>query len=157
MEVALSESPLRARGGARRKLTGREETLPLAGACSNPPDGRAPWTLRLLPGEVARETLRRLELHFAPKHANWLDMVEIEIGVLVKQCPDRRIADPDTLRRELASRQRRRNAEGARVKLLFGVRRAREKLDRTYPTPLSNELHHTAWNPQSSCAGVAVC
>ena len=71
-------------------------------------------------------------------------MVEIEIGVLVKQCLDRRIADPDTLRHELASWQRRRNAEGARVKWLFDVRRAREKLARVYPTPLSNEHAHAA-------------
>ena len=62
-------------------------------------------------------------------------MVEIEVGVLVKQCLDRRIADRDTLRRELASWQRRRNAQGARIKWLFDVRRAREKLGRVYPTP----------------------
>ena len=94
--------------------------------------------------EVAREVLRRLEFHFVPKHASWLNMVEIEIGVLVKQCLDRRIADRDTLRHELASWQRRRNAEGARVKWLFDVRRAREKLGRVYPAPLSNELAHAA-------------
>ena len=71
-------------------------------------------------------------------------MVEIEIGVLVKQCLDQRIADRDTLRCELASWQRRRNAERARVKWLFDVRRAREKLGRVYPAPLSNELAHAA-------------
>ena len=63
---------------------------------------------------------------------------------MVKQCLDRRIADRDTLRRELASWQRRRNAEGARVKWLFDVRRAREKLGRVYPKPLSNDLAHAA-------------
>ena len=94
--------------------------------------------------QVAREVLRRLELHFVPKHASWLNMVEIEIGVVVKQCLDRRIADRDTLRRELASWQRRRNAEGVRVKWLFDVRRAREELGRVYPMPLSNELAHAA-------------
>ena len=94
--------------------------------------------------EVAREVLRRLEFHFVPKHANWLNMVEFEIGVMVKPWLDRRIADRDTLRGELASWQRRRNAEGARVKWLFDVRRARKKLARVYPTPLSNELAHAA-------------
>ena len=94
--------------------------------------------------EVARETLRRLQFHFVPKHASWLNMVEIEIGVLVNQCLDRRIADRDTLRRELASWQRRRNAERARVKWLFDVRRAREKLGRVYPKPLSHDLAHAA-------------
>ena len=92
--------------------------------------------------EVAREVLRRLEFHFVPKHASWLNMVEI--GVLVKQCLDRRIADRDTLRREVASWQRRRNTQGARVKWLFDVHRAREKLGRVYPKPLSNELAHAA-------------
>ena len=71
-------------------------------------------------------------------------MVEIEIGVLVKQCMDRHIADRDTLRRELASWQRRRNAEGARIKWLFDVRRAREKLGRAYRKPIGNELAHAA-------------
>ena len=94
--------------------------------------------------ELAREVLRRLEFHFVCKHASWLNMVDIEIGLLVKHGLDRRIADSDTLRRELASWQRRRNAEGARVKWWFDVRRAREKLARVYPTPLSNELAHAA-------------
>ena len=94
--------------------------------------------------EIAREVLRRLEFHFVPKHASWLNMVEIEIGVLNKQCLDRRIADRETLRRETEHWQCRRNAEGARVKWLFDVRRAREKLGRVYPTPVSNELAQAA-------------
>lgn len=69
--------------------------------------------------EVARDVLRRLEFHFAPKHASWLNMVEIEIGVLGRQCLDRRIGDRDTLCREVAQWQRRRNAEGARVEWLL--------------------------------------
>ena len=71
-------------------------------------------------------------------------MVEIEIGVLIKQCLDRRIADRDTPHREVASWPRRRNTEGARVKWLFDVRRARKKLGRVYPKPLSDELAHAA-------------
>ncbi len=94
--------------------------------------------------EVARETLRRLEFRFVPKHASWLNMVEIEIGVLGKQCPDRRIADRETLRHEVASWQRQRNAHGARVERLFDVHRARKKLGRVYPTPLSDELAKAA-------------
>ena len=54
---------------------------------------------------MAREVLRRLEFHFFPKHASWLNMVEIEIGVLNRQCLDRRIAERQTLRREDARRQ----------------------------------------------------
>jgi len=83
--------------------------------------------------EEARRILRRLEFHYTPKHASWLNMVEIEIGVMVRQCLDRRIADKKTLVREVARWQRRRNAEKATIKWLFTVERARQKLGRSYP------------------------
>ena len=83
----------------------------------------------------ARRILNRIEFHFTPKHASWLNMVEIEIGVMVKQCLDRRIPDKDTLVTEIASWERRRNAEGAKIKWLFTVDRARQKLGRAYPRP----------------------
>jgi hypothetical protein len=51
----------------------------------------------------ARRILRRLEFHYTPKHASWLNMVEIEIGVLRGQCLDRRIDDPKRLRREITT------------------------------------------------------
>ena len=94
--------------------------------------------------EVARNVLRRSEFHFVPKHASWLNRVEIEIGVLGKQCLDRRIGDRDTLRREVEDWQRRRNAEGARVEWLFDVHRARKKLARVYPAPISTSLDQAA-------------
>ena len=50
------------------------------------------------PPAEARRILRRLEFHYTPKHASWLNMVEIEIGVLRGQCLDRRIDDPKRLR-----------------------------------------------------------
>ena len=56
----------------------------------------------------ARRILRRLEFHYTPKHASWLNMVEIEIGVLRGQCLDRRIDDPDWLRREIDAWERQR-------------------------------------------------
>ena len=83
--------------------------------------------------EEARRILRRLEFHYTPKHASWLNMVEIEIGVLVKECLDRRIPDKETLRSEIAAWQKRRNAAGARINWIFTVERAREKLGRSYP------------------------
>jgi DDE superfamily endonuclease len=55
-----------------------------------------------LPAE-ARRILQRLEFHYTPKHASWLNMVEIEIGVLRGQCLDRRIEDPKWLRREITA------------------------------------------------------
>jgi transposase len=85
------------------------------------------------PPEEARRILRRLEFHYTPKHASWLNMVEIEIGVMVAQCLDRRIPDKATLVSEIAHWERSRNAEGARINWLFTVERARTKLRRSYP------------------------
>ena len=83
----------------------------------------------------ARRILRRLEIHYTPKHASWLNMVEIEIGVMVGQCLDRRIPDKITLVSEVASWERRRNAERARINWMFTIDRARLKLRRAYPLP----------------------
>lgn len=88
------------------------------------------------PPEEARRILRRLEFHYTPKHASWLNMVEIEIGVLVSQCLDRRIPDMKKLTKEVAAWTRTRNAAGAKVRWMFGIDKAREKLRRAYPRPL---------------------
>ena len=85
------------------------------------------------PPAEARRILRRLEFHYTPKHASWLNMVEIEIGVMVAQCLDRRIPDKATLISEVVQWERRRNAERARIKWLFTVDTARVKLGRSYP------------------------
>ena len=94
--------------------------------------------------EEARRISRRLEFHYTPKHASWLNMVEIEIGVMVAQCLDRRIPDKKTLTSELSSWQRRRNREKARIKWLFTVQRAREKLGRAYPIPAVTQPRRVA-------------
>jgi len=83
----------------------------------------------------ARRILSRLEIHFTPKHASWLNMVEIEIGVLRTQCLDRRIAERARLEKEIAAWERQRNLSGARIKWMFTTERAREKLGRSYPNP----------------------
>ena len=85
------------------------------------------------PPEEARRILRRLEFHYTPKHASWLNMVEIELGVLVSQCLDRRIPDKATLVSEVAHWESCRNAEGARINWTFTVERARTRLSRSYP------------------------
>jgi transposase len=85
--------------------------------------------------EEARRILSRLEFHFTPKHASWLNMVEIEIGVMVRQCLDRRIPDKAILVSEIAAWERRRNRERARITWMFTVERARQKLGRAYPQP----------------------
>lgn len=83
--------------------------------------------------QEARRILRKLEFHFTPKHASWLNMVEIEISVLSRQCLDRRIPDIRTLAREVAAWKRRRDASGQRIVWLFDVGEARRKLGRSYP------------------------
>src|SRR5204862_7450332 len=83
----------------------------------------------------ARRILSRLEFHFTPKHASWLNMVEIEIGVMVRQCLDRRIGDRATLISETTAWERRRNRERARIRWMFTVERAREKMGCAYPLP----------------------
>jgi transposase len=85
------------------------------------------------PPYEARQLLRRLEFHYVPKHASWLNMVEIEIGVLRGQCLDRRIASQEQLVSEIAAWERQRNASGARIKWMFTTEKARDKMGRTYP------------------------
>jgi transposase len=85
------------------------------------------------PAPEARRILKRLEFHHTPKHASWLNMVEIEIGVLRAQCLDRRIDDKETLIREINAWETRRNAEGARIDWMFTTEKAREKLRKAYP------------------------
>src|SRR3954471_13862051 len=85
------------------------------------------------PPEEAHRLLRRLEFHYTPKHASWLNMVEIEIGVLRGQCLDRRIGERDQLVSEIDAWVRARNASGARINWMFDTQRAREKLARAYP------------------------
>jgi len=85
------------------------------------------------PAPEAHRILQRLEFHYTPKHASWLNMVEIEIGVLRGQCLDRRIGERDVLVAEIAAWQKQRNASGARVKWKFTTQKARAKLARAYP------------------------
>lgn len=87
------------------------------------------------PASEARRLLQRLEFHYTPKHASWLNMVEIEIGVLKSQCLDRRIDNQDRLVAEIAAWQRLRNQSGARIKWMFSTEKARSKMGRAYPKP----------------------
>ncbi len=85
------------------------------------------------PSYEARRLLSRLEFHYVPKHASWLNMVEIEIGVPRGQCLNRRIASQEQLVSEIAAWERQRNASGARIKWMFTTEKARDKMGRTYP------------------------
>ena len=85
------------------------------------------------PAAEAHRILQRLEFHYTPKHASWLNMMEIEIAVLRGQCLDRRIGERDVLVSEIAAWQWQRNASGARIKWKFTTAKARSKLARAYP------------------------
>ena len=72
------------------------------------------------PGIRAANTLlRRVVFHYTPKHASWLNMAEIEIGILGRQCLNRRLPDRDTLTREVDAWQRRRNDAQHRIAWTF--------------------------------------
>ena len=82
----------------------------------------------------ARRIAGRLEIHYTPKHGSWLNMAEIEIGVMSRQCLDRRIPDQRTLGREAAAWQDRRNQEAIKVDWRFTTADARIKLKSLYPS-----------------------
>lgn len=85
------------------------------------------------PPAEARRLAQRLEIHYTPKHGSWLNVAEIELSVLTKQCLDRRIPDIPTLRRETAAWADRRNADQTGVDWQFTTSDARIKLKRLYP------------------------
>lgn len=83
---------------------------------------------------VARSLIDRLEIHYTPKHGSWLNMAEIELSVLSRQCLDRRIPDADTLTQEIAVWEQARNAHARPVNWRFTTPDARIKLKRLYPS-----------------------
>ena len=82
----------------------------------------------------ARRIAERLEIHYTPKHGSWLNMAEIEIGVLTRQCLDRRIQDRGVLRREVQAWQASGNRDVVRVNWRFTTEDARIKLKSLYPS-----------------------
>jgi hypothetical protein len=84
--------------------------------------------------EEARRIAQRLEIHYTPKHGSWLDMAEIEIGVMSRQCLNRRIPDQETLRTEIDAWQQQRNQMAIRVDWRFTTEDARIKLKSLYPS-----------------------
>ena len=84
--------------------------------------------------KVARSLIDRLEIHHTPKHGSWLNMAEIELSVLSRQCLDRRIPDAATLTHEVADWEQARNACPHPVNWRFTTPDARIKLKRLYPS-----------------------
>ena len=85
------------------------------------------------PPEEARRLCERFEIHYTPKHASWLNMAETELSVLSRQCLDRRIADQDLLKHEVAAWEEKRNGAQVKVDWHFTTADARIKLKRLYP------------------------
>jgi hypothetical protein len=86
------------------------------------------------PPAEARRLIERFEVHYTPKHGSWLDMAEIELGVLASQCLDRRIPDKQSLVAEVAAWQEQRNKYHAKADWRFTTANARIKLKRLYPS-----------------------
>ena len=85
------------------------------------------------PPEQARRIAEKLEIHHTPKHGSWLNMAEIELSVLARQCLDRRIETREELEREVAAWEEERNERGVEIRWRFTTADARIKLRRLYP------------------------
>jgi transposase len=82
----------------------------------------------------ARRLANKLEIHYTPKHGSWLNMAEIELSVLSRQCLDRRVPDFESLQAEVAAWQERRDETGGEIEWRFTTEDARIKLKRLYPS-----------------------
>jgi hypothetical protein len=86
------------------------------------------------PPQEARRLLEKLEIHYTPKHASWLNMAELEISILNRQCLDRRIDTMEEMRRETAAWQITRNQKQTKIHWTFTIAAARRKLKKLYPS-----------------------
>jgi len=89
---------------------------------------------KAFPPEEARRIIDKLEIHYTPKHGSWLNMAEIELSVLQRQCLKARIPDQTTLMDKVSAWENRRNADGSTVHWRFSTEDARIKLHKLYPT-----------------------
>ena len=85
------------------------------------------------PPAEARRITKRLELHYTPKHGSWLNMAEIELNVMTRQCLSRRISTIELLQQELAAWEAEHNQEQTKIKWHFQTGDARNKLISLYP------------------------
>ena len=84
--------------------------------------------------EEARRLAEKLEIHYTPKHGSWLNMAEIELSALTRQCLDRRISDKKTMKSQVQAWAQRRNKAGATVDWRFTTEDARIRLKKLYPS-----------------------
>lgn len=88
---------------------------------------------KAFPPEEARRIIKRLEIHYTPRHGSWLDMAEIELNVMTRQCLSRRIDTIARLKNELSAWETERNRDEAKIRWHFQTGDAREKLISLYP------------------------
>lgn len=88
---------------------------------------------KVFPPEEARRIIKKLEIHYTPKHGSWLNIAEIELNVMTRQCLSRRIASIDVLRSELSAWTNERNNGKSKVNWQFTTKDARIKLVSLYP------------------------
>jgi hypothetical protein len=89
---------------------------------------------KAFPPEEAKRILDKLEFHYTPKHGSWLNMAEIELSVLNRQCLNRRIPDQDSLKLEISAWEEERNQKSSSVNWRFTTADSRIKLTRLYPS-----------------------
>lgn len=85
------------------------------------------------PASEARRIIKKLEIHYTPKHGSWLDIAEIELNVMTRQCLSRRIHNIDTLRLELQAWEQEHNKNASKINWQFKTTDARIKLQSLYP------------------------
>ncbi len=88
---------------------------------------------KAFPPHKAREFAQKLEFHFTPKHASWLNMAEMEFSALSRQCLDRRFESLEQLEKEVLAWEKRRNQDATKIHWSFTTKEARDKLRRHYP------------------------
>lgn len=98
------------------------------------------------PADEARRIIKKLEIHYTPKHGSWLDIAEIELNVMTRQCLSRRIDNLDRLRCELTAWETERNTSAAKVSWQFRTADARVKLASLYPKFLNPDEDNSLGN-----------
>ncbi len=101
--------------------------------CDNLNTHKVSSLYKAFPAAEARRLCARLEIVYTPKHGSWLNIAEIELSVLTRQCLGRRIPDIETLRRETQAWEKRRNSEAKQVDWQWTTDDARIRLKRLYP------------------------
>ena len=92
------------------------------------------------PAQEARRILRKIEFHFTPKHGSWLNMAEIELAILSRQCLKQRLADQPMLRQVSEHWAKQRNKQESKINWCFNVEQARTKLAHLYPWQPGDEV-----------------